>query len=217
MVAVMLLAGCSGSEEGTANTAPIRAENAVATTTVPAPTTAVPVTTTSTTTSVARVDSVPTPVGEDYRVPIVVKFVPNTDVEREVLDAATELFVKYRALQLLVVSDRDQQSRALVGGALDEFVETVAQSRNDVTVPSKSDRVVIKAIETEPDTATVLVCEVDGSRVYVQSRIGDLVFDNDLLATLHKTYQLRQTAGGWRIAMVEVTAVTEGVDECAGS
>ena len=219
---VVVLAGCTNDgESGAPNTAPIREETTTAVVATEAPTTSTsaPVTTAVVSSSVAPVDSVPKPVGEDYRVPVVVKFVPSTDAEREVLAAATELLVKYRMLQLRVSSENSQLRMVLTGAALDEFIKAVAQSQNDVTVPSESDRVVVEAIETRTDSqnAALKVCEVDGSSVFAQSDNGDLVFDNAVLATLRKTYQLRRGTDGWRIAVAEVTALSEGSDQCADS
>lgn len=213
-VAAVIFTGCTGGEEGTANTAPIPAE-----TTVVVPITAAVVTTTvAATTAVGAVpDSVPTPVGKDYRVPVVVKVVPTTDAEREVLAAATELIAKYHTFELREVSDRAQLSAVMMGDALEEFAEVAQSLSDDINVPSNSDRVVIEAIKGEADSATVLACEVDGTRVYVRSKTGDLTLDNDVLATLHMSYELRRTAGGWRIATFEVVATAEGVDECERS
>ena len=220
VVVVTLLAGCTnGGESGTPNTAPIREETTTVVVATEAPTTSTsaPVTTAVVPSSVAPVDSVPKPVGEDYRVPVVVKFVPSTDAEREVLAAATELLVKYRTMQLRLVGDRGQLSEALVGGALEGFAEASEEFSEDINVPSAVDRVVIESVEIDADEAKVKVCQVDGAQVYVKSSADEAILQNALLATLRKTYQLQKLASGWRISADEITLTTEGADECAKS
>ena len=214
MVAVMLLAGCSGSEEGTANTAPIRAETTTVAVATDAPVTAGVVAVVETTV-VASVDSVPTPVGEDYRWPVLVTFVPKTDVERDVLASVSELFVKYRRLELWGEKRQELLEEVLAGKILDEWIPKATLETDLVTVPSSADRIVIESMVLKTqDSVEVTVCQLDGSRLYVRAENGEFVLDNDQMITVHKRYIFEREPEGWRITLDERLGLAEDVDEC---
>ena len=219
--ALMFVTSCSGGVEGTANTAPIREETTVPSVVTLPVTTAAAVTTSAAavavSTEVAVASStVPTPVGDDYRVPVIVKFVPTTDEEREVLAAATELLVQYRRLDLRAEKRTDLLNLVLTGEALVRFGPNATIEAEVVSVPSDIDRVVINSVNLRgADFALVDVCQVDGASLFVRAENGDLVFDNSDIGVLSKRYEIVRKSDGWRVSTDEVLNYNLGPDECA--
>lgn len=214
VAAGVLFAGCTGGEEGTANTAPIRAETTVVVTTVAAVVASVPVDSVPPA-SVAPLSSVPTPVGEDYRVPVVVKFVPTTDAEREVLAAATELFTRFRRFELTEEKRAEVLQEVLIGKSFEEWIPNATTGLEVRAVPSKSDRVVIESIKlTGTHAAEVNTCWVDGATLFVRNESGEFVLDDAELATLVQRFELDRTTNGWRISVDELLDRRIGVDKC---
>jgi hypothetical protein len=216
LVVAVTVGGCARKELGVRNTAPIREE----TTTTPArvvtepPTTAV--TTTLAPTPVPAAD--PKPVGDDYRGTVIVKAVPKTDLEREILNATVALLGERSKFQMLNVTERELLSEVLVGAALTDFVERgVAVSDQLLQMPGKTDRVVIDSIVAlSPDTAKAVVCEVDGTIVYVRDTAGRFVLDDPgEISTVRWELQVVRVAEGWRIGVETGLQTIDGFDKCA--
>jgi hypothetical protein len=164
----VMVGGCSRKEVGVANTAPIREE----TTTVAAPVvTDVPTTAVPTTFPSTSVSTDPQPVGDDYRGEVIVKAVPKTELEREILDATADLLAKRRRLALLNTNDRAILGELMVGNALEEYLELGKDiTGNTVSVPSVSDRTLVtEVVRTSPDSGVVRVCEVDGAATHSEA------------------------------------------------
>jgi hypothetical protein len=216
LVVLLTGGGCARKEMGVPNTAPIREE----TTTTPAPVvTEVPTTAVSTTLQSTQVPATdPKPVGDDYRGTVIVKAVPKTDREREILDATVELLAKRRQLQLLNTSDRTLLGEVMTGKALDDYIDrgSGSESLSLVQVPAATDRFVVKSLVTSsPDSAVSTVCEVDGASVFRRDSSGQLVIDHaGVPSTVQWEFQILLASDGWRIGYETVVDVRDGVDLC---
>jgi hypothetical protein len=215
LVVAVMVGGCARKEMGVRNTAPIREE----TTTTPAPVVTEPPTTAVTTTlgpTAVPASTDPKPVGDDYRGTVIVKAIPKTDLEREILAATVALLAKRRQLALLNTSDRALLEEVMVGKSLEEYL-TLGDLGPDVElvqVPGANDRFVVDEMAvSSPDSAIAKVCEVDGAASYVVKE-GKLLLTNDDIATSFWEFQLVRTAAGWRIGFETGTGVYDGVDKC---
>jgi hypothetical protein len=214
LVVAVMAGGCARKEMGVRNTSPIREE----TTTTPTPVVTEPPTTAVTTTlaPIAIPAADPKPVGDDYRGTVIVKAVPKTDLDREILDATVALLAKRRQLALLNTSDRALLEEVMVGKSLEEYL-TLGDLGPDtqlVQVPGANDRFVVNSMAvSSPDSAIAEVCEVDGASSYVIKE-GKLLLKNDDIATSFWEFQLVRTAAGWRIGFETGTGVYDGVDKC---
>jgi hypothetical protein len=217
LVISVLAGGCARKEVGVANTAPIREE----TTTIAAPVVTDAPTTTATTTTAATVPVAapgtdPKPVGDDYRGKVIVRAVPKTDLEREIVDAAVDLLGKRRRLGLLNTSDRVLLSEVMIGDSLEDYLGLGSSGPETqlIQVPGPNDRFVVQSVTiVSPDSAVTKVCEVDGAASYFDND-GTLSLKNaDLLTSLWE-FQLVRTVDGWRIGSETGNGVIEGVDKC---
>jgi hypothetical protein len=215
-----LTGGCSRKEMGVANTAAIREE----TTTIAAPVESdAPTTTSSPATAPTAAASVPEgdpkPVGDDYRGRVIVRAVPKTDLEREVVEAVSELLAKRSRFQMLNTTDREVLAEVLVGTALNDFIERGLSVADEILQkPGASDRMVIDSIEVlSPDIGKAVVCEVDGTVVYVQDSAGRFVLDDPgEISTVRWELQIVRVPEGWRISVENGLQIIDGLDKCAG-
>jgi hypothetical protein len=210
----LAVTGCARKERGVRNNAPIREETT--TVAVPvvteAPTTAAPTTVALTLPDVPSTD--PKPVGDDYRGTVIVKAVPKTDLEREILDATVDLLAKRRQLALLNTNDRSVLGEVMTGQALEEYLslgkDVIGRT---VSVPSGIDRTLItEVIQTFPDSGIVRVCEVDGASTYSEGPSSYSLLNKDV-ATNKLEIQIVRTIDGWRIGVDTVLDVLVG-DKC---
>jgi hypothetical protein len=215
----LVLAGCSRKEVGVANTAPIREE----TTTIATPVVTDAPTTTATTKTAATVPVAapgtdPKPVGDDYRGEVIVRAVPKTDLEREILEATSDLLGKRSRFQMLNTTEDGVLAEVLVGVALRDFVERGLSVTDEVLqIPGVSDRIVIDSIEVlSPDTAKAVVCEVDGTVVYVRDSAGRYTLDDPgEISTVRWELQVVRVSEGWRISVENGIQNIDGLDKCA--
>jgi hypothetical protein len=215
LVLVLAGSGCSSKEpEGSPNTALIREETTtVASSTEVASTVAV----TSTIGSTAVVTAAePKPVSDDFMGTVIVKAIPKTDSEREILEATVSLLANRRRLQLQYTNDRELLGTVMVGQALEEYLARWQPGVEYVSVPGKTDRFVVDSLrETSPDSAIVEVCEVNGAIAYKREQSGSLVLFNDDISTVLIEYQLVRTNSGWRLGYETIVDVLDRTDQCA--
>jgi hypothetical protein len=214
LMLVLAGSGCSSREpEGSPNTAPIREET---TTVVSSTEVASTVAVTSTIGSAAVVTAAePKPVSDDFMGTVIVKAVPKTDSEREILDATVALLGNRRRLQLQNTNDRALLAEVMVGQALEEYLGR-GEPGEFVAVPGKTDRLVFDSLKaTSPDSAIVEICEVDGATAYKRDPTGKLMPYNDDISSVLWEFQVVRTDAGWRVGFETVVDVFDGVDRCA--
>jgi hypothetical protein len=215
LVLVLAGSGCSSRKpEGSSNPAPIREETRTVVSSTEVATT-VAVTSTIGSTALAKAAE-PKPVGDDYMGTVIVKAVPKTDLEREILDATVSLLANRRRLQLQYTNDRELLGTVMVGQALEEYLARWQPGVEYVSVPGKTDRFVVDSLrETSPDSAIVEVCEVDGAISYKREPSGALGLFSDDANTVLWEFQVVRTDAGWRLGFETVVDVLDGEDKCA--
>ena len=209
--------GCSGDKPAP-NTTPIRTE-----TVPPAPPSVAEVTTEAfvESTVVAAVESSvpvstqPQRIADDYRVPIINSATPKTDLEREAVNAATELLVRARRFDLLEMKDMRELEQVFDDEALTNFVPDATGEQPVVAVPSDMDRVVVESASAQsPQVVLITICTVDGATVYRQTEGGKLVLEDADVGVVSAELELTLTSRGWRISKYENTDTNLRPEQC---